>query len=84
MSDVGLIILEIYLALSLVSFVCFDYYYKKIKEDLQSISYYFLEHHQDIRNHFNESLIRETTEEEIKKIEYLVAVEKARGYKIEN
>jgi hypothetical protein len=84
MSDAGLIILEIYLPLSLISFVCFAYCYKKLKEDLQSISYYFLEHHHDIRNHFNENLIRETTEDEIKKIEYLVAVKKAKKYKIEN
>ena len=84
MSDAGLIILEIYLAFSLVSFVCFAYYYKKLKEDLESISYYFLEHHHDIRNYFNENLIRETTEEEIKKIEYLVAVKKAKEYKVEN
>lgn len=84
MSDTGLIILEIYLAFSLISFVCFAYYYKKLKENLQTISYYFLEHHNDIRNYFNESLIRETTEEEIKKIEYLVALKKAREYKIDN
>lgn len=85
----ALVVLEVYLALSLVVLVSLLYFFSKLikenqnyRNDLSEISYWMLDHNSDLLIYFNGNEIQEKTNNDIKSYSYNKILEKARNYYI--
>ena len=83
----AVVALEVYLGLSLVTFLGLFYKFYKLNEekekllkDASDISYWMIEHNHDISHHFSGNGMRLRTQDEIKSYDYLKIFEKARNH----